>query len=371
MAFTIDSSGNIVPVTGVVPHNVIEKQFTLAQSIGAANAGEKVMLAVSPVDVSQSVELENYLGGYKQSGYAADILSPIVRTDTVQFKRRDHSHTNAFAPVEDRVGRSGAINQIEHASATVEAKCEEHALAAFIPYETDREAAYNVRAAHLEMISDKLTLNREIRRIDTATSVSTWNANNYDVITTTGRWNTGTAKNPLRDLRELMLQSWGPVTGILMNLEVSGYFLADTEVRAYADFNLGTGAQKNGIVVDSGIPGVQTFRLPGLPPFYVVDAKKWVGGAMVSILADDVVLFNAPSVLSGGNTLASFLTFRYAGRNGTGYTVNEYVPYGRGLNGGTMIEAGYSDADVTTGTSADGATTSRIGGLLKSVLTGT
>lgn len=371
MAYMIGDDGKLTPVSGLVPHNVTTREFTLAQSFGGAAAGEKVMLAVTPSDTAQVTELETYLGGYSQGGLGADLLSPIVPVEKETFKRRDFSHLNAFAPVEDRVGRSGAINQIEHASATIEAKTEEHALAAFIPYasENDAVANYNVRAAHSSMILDKLLLNREIRRFDTATTATTWNAANYILIGAATRWNTGASKDPWGNLIYLCKQSWAKITNIFMNLEVSGYFLSDSKVKAAADFVLGTGGPKNGLVVENGTLGLQTFKLPGLPPVTVIDSKKYVGGAMTSVLADDVILVNNPLSLSGGDTLASFLSMRYRGRSGTGYTVNEYVPYGRGLNGGTMLEAGFADGDITPGTGAD-STTSRIGGLVKSVLTG-
>lgn len=370
-SYMFDEKGQLVPTSGNVPSNVIEKEFTLLQDLGGAKAGQKVMMAVTPSDTAQVTELETYLGGYSQGGFGADLLSPIVQIDKETSKRRDFSHFNTFAPVEDRVGRDGAIQTIEHQSATVEFKTEEHALAAFVPYaaEQDAVASYNVRQAHMQLIKDKLDLNREIRRFDTATTTTTWNANNYIAITTNYRWNTGTTKDPLANLHQLCRTSWAPITNIVMNLEVSGYFLSDTKVKAAADFVLGTGGAKSGLIVDNGILGLQTFKLPGLPPVTVVDAKKYVSGSMTTVLADDVILLNNPSSLSGGNTLASFLSFRYRGRSGTGYTVNEYVPYGRGLNGGTMIEAGYADADVTPGTGAD-STTCRIGGLVKSVLTG-
>lgn len=372
MAFMLDKDGNLVPVSGDVPRNVIEKSFTLMQDLGGAKAGEKIMLAVTPSDTAQVTELESYLGGYSQGGFGQDILAPIVPIDKETTKRRDFSHYNAFAPVEDRVGRDGAINQVEHQSAVVQFTTEEHALAAFIPYaaENDAVGSYNVRASHSQLIKDKLDLNSEIRWFDKATTVGTWNASNYTTITTDYRWNTGTTKDPLADIRARIKASWCPVTDILMNIEVSGYFLADTKVKAAADFVLGTGGAKGNLIVESAVTGIQSFKLPGLPPVHVIDSRKFTSGAMSTILADDVILINRPSTLSGGNTLASFLRMRYRGRSGTGYTVNEYVPYGRGLNGGTMLEAGFADADIVPGTGAD-STTSRVGGLIKSVLTGT
>lgn len=365
MTYMIDANGNLVPVSGVVPHNVIEREFTLAQSLGNAKAGEKIMLAVTPSDVSQVTEVETYLGGYKQGGYLQDVLARIVPCDKETSKRRNFSMTNVFAPVEDRTGRHGKIQEIEHASEVVEFKTEEHALAAFVTFasENDAVSTYNVRAAHSKLISDKLALNTEIRWCDRATTLTNWDANNQISITTNYRWNTGSTKIPLGNIQSIIKNSWQPINGIAMNQEVASYFLADTGVRAYVDVRMGTAGPKNDMIYEaSGLDGVQMFRLPGLPPFYVVDAKKYVSGAMTSILADDVILFSSPSQLSGGETMASFLRFRYRGRSGTGWTVNEYVPYGRGLNGGTMLEVGYSDHDAFV--------SSHAGGVIKGVLTG-
>jgi hypothetical protein len=372
MAFTFDSQGKIVVVTGPTPRNTVEKEFTLHQSMGGVQAGERVMLAVAPVDVSQSVELENYMGGYTQSGYIQDIISPIVPCDAEEFKRRDFSHTNVFSPVDDHIGRSGAINEIEHASGLITNKTEEHALAAFIGYAAENDAAshYNVRAAHAKMIRDKLFLNREIRVLDKLTTLGTWAAANRTTITSTLQWDGGASKDPLADLRAYIAASWGPITGIAMNLDVCGYLLADTKVKAYADFQMGTANTKPGAMLDAnGVSEVQIVKLPGLPPIYVTQAKKYVSGTMTTILADDVILFNAPTVMSGGDTLATALSFRYRGRSGTGFTVNEYQPVGRGLNGGTMLECGFADGDVIPGIGDSSAC--RIGGLIKSVLTGT
>jgi hypothetical protein len=365
MAYMIDASGNLVPATGNMPGNVIEKNFTLSHQLGNAQAGEQVLLAVTPSDTSQSLELETYLGGYRQRGFGADLVSRTVPTEKEEYKRRDFSHLNVFAPTPDDVGRSGAINQVEHISELVPGKTKEHALAAFIPYAAEHDAVgtYKVRAAHTKMLRDKLDLNREIRIMDRASATSTWHANNYMTITTAFRWNTGTTRDPLADIYARLHQSWMPVTKIVMNLAVSEYFLADAKVIAHADFRLGTAGAKTSLMTESEAPGVQRFDLPGLPPFYIVDSKKFENNVMTPILADDVLFLSTPETLAGGETMASLLSFRYQGRSGTGYTVNEYQPYGRGLNGGVMLEAGYADDDVVV--------SQRAGGLIKSVLTGT
>lgn len=362
MLFTVNEKGLIVPVEGDIPRNVIEKRFTLAHDMGRAKAGELITMAVTPADVAQVTELETYLGGYSQDGYVADMVSRLIPIDKETSRRRNHAVTNAFEPVRDEVGRDGAINQIEHASETVDFKTTEHALAAWIPWATENDATYPIRQAHSTMISDKLRLNREIAILDALTSTANWTSGHYTTITTNYRWSTGSTKDPVGNLMTYIKASWQRVTDIVMELEVAHYLLKNSDIVARVTRAYGDAAAKE-VLETLGTKELQRVVVPGLPPITIVQTKKYVGSTMSSILADDVIGLNIPSTLMGGETMATHLTFRYKGRSGTGYTVNEYVPYGRGLNGGTMLEAGYSEHRAMV--------SGRAGFLLKSVLTGT
>src|SRR5512140_3304205 len=86
-SYMFDEKGQLVPTSGNVPSNVIEKELTLLQDLGGAKAGQKVMMAVTPSDTAQVTELETYLGGYSQGGFGADLLSPIVQVDKETSKR--------------------------------------------------------------------------------------------------------------------------------------------------------------------------------------------------------------------------------------------------------------------------------------------
>jgi hypothetical protein len=348
MAYTVDDKGNLVPVTGNVPNNVLLKKFTLAQPMGGAPEGEVVTMAVTVSDVSNTTVLETLLGGYSNAEMAADMVSPLVPVAKEKFMWRDFSHLNEFSPVEDRVGRTGHINQIEHLSEMQTGQVEEHALAAWIPWavENDADANYPVRSAHAQMIQGKLALNREIRIWDRLTSTANWTAGHYTTLTTNYLWPAGSTKNPLYDLNTYIKASWQPVTDIFMSAEAAGYFVADTKVVALIERVQGQANGNATTAVNPGSSGIQTIRLPGYPPIHVLSAKKYASSAMGYILDDDVVGVNIPTQLAGGNTKATHLSFRYRGRSGTGYTVNEYVPWGRGLNGGTMLEAGFSDGDI-------------------------
>ena len=93
--------------------------------------------------------------------------------------------------------------------------------------------------------------------------------------------------------------------------------------------------------------GIQRFTIPGLPPFVVAPAKKLnvSTGSLDFVWGNDVILLSTPPSAAGvdENTIASHLTFRTKGRSGTGWTTNEYMPFGRGLEGGTMLEMGHKE----------------------------
>lgn len=352
MAYTVDEKGNLVPVSGNVPNNVLLKKFTLSEDMGGAREGEVITMAVTVSDVSNTQVIETVLGGYANSEMAADMASPPVLVNKETFKWRDFSHLNEYAPVEDRTGRTGQIQQIEHISEMKEAKTEEHALAAWIPWaaENDADANYNVRQAHAQLIQTKLTLNREIRIWDRLVDTNNWASGHYTTLTTNYLWPAGSTKDPLKDLNTYIKASWQPVTDIFMSAEAAGYFVADTKVVALLErVNASAGSPQT--VVDIGSRAVQTIRLPGYPPIHVLSAKKYVT-TMSYILDDDVVGLNVPSQLAGGNTKATHLSFRNRGRSGTGWVVNEYVPWGRGLNGGVMLEAGFADGDIMVSNTA-------------------
>lgn len=354
------------PVTAVQQGQVIT--FTLAEDVpGIGKAGQRVTMAATPADTSdQTRELETYLGGYRPFGFAADQMSPVVLIDKEQGKRRDFDMENAFEVVETRTGRQGQINEIQHLSSTVPYKTEEHALAAFVQWAAANDAVstYDVRAAHSDLLALKLALSREVRVITKLTATASWNAANYTTLTTNYKWDTGTSKTPRKDLHDRISASMQPVSGIYMNPDVGFFFLSDNDTRDYLRQMMGDNAPDPELALAAEAQGVVTFRLVGFPPITVCPAKRIPagGGTPGYILGDDVLLLCTPpgGVPLDGNRIATSYTFRTRGRSGTGFTVNEYIPNGRGLEGGTMYENGYKETIEMTSSIA--------GGLIKDVL---
>lgn len=344
-----------------------DMQLRLAADSPAGRAGELITLSVTPADTSdQNKEIDTWLGGFQNFGFLADMVAPVVLVDQEKANRRDFLLENVFEVVETRVGRHGAINEIEHMSQTAPYETEEHALAAYIPYAAEVEAVknYNVRQAHAQMIAEKLALSREVKVFDLLTTLASWATTNRTQLISSTQWDDGGSKDPLLDLHTRVNASAQRVTSILMNPDVAYYFLADTKVRDYLRTVYGDGAPDANLALASNEQGIVTFNILGLPPVTIAPAKKKnpSTGALDFILGNDVLLLsNVQGAPQDGTRMSTCVTFRTKGRSGTGWTTNEYVPQGgRGLEGGTMMESGYKET-VFFGSNL-------CGGLIKDVL---
>lgn len=329
-------------------------------------AGELIEMSVLPADVTNQTEvIDTYLGGYTQFGYAADMVSKVVPVEKEAGQRRDFAKENAFELVDTRSGRNGAINEIDHQSTLASFRVQEYALASFVPYatETDAETLYNIRAASGELIMDKLLLHREVRTWALMTTLANWPSTNKTSITTNFKWDNGSTKQIRADLQARIKASAQPVTDIYLNPDVAFWMLGDADIRTYMRQWLGDNAPTQDLAASAQQNGyaVQSFSMPGFPMFHIVPGKVLVAGVMQYILGDDVVLAtNQPGVPTDGHRVATSWTFRHKGRSGVGIQTNEYIPQGRGINSGTMFEAGFCEDQFLAAPLA--------GGLIKDVL---
>lgn len=339
----------------------------VVDGIQLGRAGEVIQLAVTPADVTvQTEELDTYLGGFRPFGFCADdVASKVVLVDKEAGQRRDLAKENAFEVVDVTSGRDGAIKQIDPKSNLASYRVQDFALATWIPWSTENDAAtlYNVRAVAGEMISWKLALAREVKVFDLLTTLTNWDANNRTSLGSSTYWDTGASKNPMLDIHARIKASAQVVTDINMNPDVAFHFLATSSVRDFMKQMLGDGAPSPEVAQAAATQGRMSFRIPGFPQFNICPARKLntSTGSLDYVLGDDVVLCcNQPGVPRDGSGIATCWTFRYRGRSGTGVVTNEYVPQGRGINGGTMFEMGYSEDVFIASPIA--------GGLIKDVL---
>lgn len=330
--------------------------------------GEIIRATLAPSDVTnQREQLENYLGGYSPFGFGADLLAPIIMVDKEKGDRRDLAKENAFEVVDTTLGRQGAFNEIDLLSAIGTYQARGYGLASFLPWQTenDAQANFNVRASLGQMLKWKLALHREVRVLTLLTTLTNWASTNRLDLTgvTAAKWDNGASKNPRADLWSIIKASLMPVNLILMNPDVAFYFLGDTEIRAYMKQMLGDGAPSADVAAAAamGEMGVVTVRIPGLPPIYILPAKKLVSGAVQYALGDDVLLLSVmPNQPNDGLRVGSAFTYRTRGRSGSGIQTNEYIPQNRGNNSGTWFSVGF-DEDVLISSNV-------AGGIIKDVL---
>lgn len=348
------------------------RQFRLSEDLHGdegivGKAGDVITLAVLPSDTSdQLAVIDNYISGYRNFGFMADLIAPVVMVAKEAGKRIDRSLNSAFTVIDTTVGRQGHIKELQDAATRVDYKTQEYALAAFVPWASENDALeqYNIREATSTMLADLLLLHREVRVFDFFTTLNNWNANNRTSITTNFKWDNGSTKDPRADLHARMKASAQRVTGIAMNPDVGYYFLSDNNVRAYLKATMGDDAPVPDIArqIDSTNHQAETINIVGYPPIYICPAMKLVSGALQYVLADDVILFSRPPTNVPTNMFqtATGMTFRTKGKSGTGWVTNEYLPNGRGLNGGRMLETGFGETIFFGSNIA--------GGLIKDVL---
>jgi hypothetical protein len=345
------------------------QKLVLSQDCELGLAGQLIELAVTPAETGQlNREIETYLGGYTAPEFGADLFSNINLVDTETGTRRDFSLSNLYTQHEDRTGRQGSINEIKHLTETSTYVTEEHALAAFIPWasENDSHALYNVRAAHSDLIAHSLLLNREVRVFTALSTTGNWNAANYNTLTTTYRWDTASATstaNPIYDLNLRQKASYAPITAWGMNPWTAYHFLANSVVQAYMKNLMGDSGPKPEMAYGTGMETVRTVNIPGVAPIVIVPSQYIDSSGVKQYCLGNVVIgvHNPPGGMPrDGKRLSTHMTFRHRGKSGSGWVVNEYMPTNRGINGGTMLQTGFGDAEFFG--------SNRVGGLIAGVL---
>ena len=324
------------------------KTFRLAEDApGIGRAGEVVTMAVTPSETGDQLRvIDTYLGGYKNRSYLADQISPPVLVDTEKGKRIDFSKENAFQWVDPRAGRQGGIKEVEHLNERTDYQTEEFALAAFIPWAAENDAVrqYNVRQETSKLLMNKLLLDREIRVANALFTLNNWNANNRTTLLAASKWNGGASADPLTDIQVRLEKSAQPVSFMVCNPTVAFHLLANDKIRSfmrqvYGDEKVDAVMQGASFAQES-----TDVKLAALPDLLICPAKKLneSTGNLDYIWGNDLALITTASGMSP-DEMASFMTFRTRGRSGSGVVTNEYMPYGRGINGGTMLEVGFGE----------------------------
>lgn len=110
--------------------------------------------------------------GYRNTGYIADRILPIVTTAEVSA-RYPVWGKEAFRVTKDNANPKSAVNEVEFEYSTSAYTCEGHALSHFVPNaQTFTSPPFNELQDATDLVMDKLLLNREKAVADYVTSAS-------------------------------------------------------------------------------------------------------------------------------------------------------------------------------------------------------
>ncbi|MFZ5896819.1 MAG: hypothetical protein ACOY0T_37530 [Myxococcota bacterium] len=335
-----------------------------AERLGVPGA-KSVRLALTPADVSSLEELDTYLPGYRPfGGFRADEVAPISLRDKDVGKYRVFGLSNLSRRVHTEISLQSPVGEVDPETELAPYQMLPHGLGSFIPWETENAADFDLKRAAGERIKDLLSVDREYAVWSLLRNPNSWGPNNRVTLGAGFQWNGGVNSDPIADIQSRIRASTQPITDVYFSLATSHAFLNHNKVRDYMRTFYGDGAPGTNILRGAGVQAeFIDFSLPGLPPIHVAGAtlQDETTGVLDGMIGGDVVLVsNPPGEPTNGERIQTVRTMRSRGPSGTGWTSREYFVNNRGLNGGTMILAGYTEVVVMVAPTT--------GGLIRNVI---
>ena len=312
--------------------------------------GRLFQMDLAPSDVHTNSTVPYYAAGYRIADGIADVASPVILTPKqadVFYTWNQNSDFQRALPVGGAPGAgSGEVNPAISSSTFVTVQ---YTLGGFMQTEVVANADTPIRpfVKLVQVVVDKLRLEREYRVMTLLTTSGNWNANNVIALAAGSQWDGGAASDPVYNLHKAIENSYLPVTGIVWSELVEHDFLRNPNVQKYFTY-------KNSL---DGIPDPSkissTLRLP---PIYTGMMKYVTGGALTYVWGNNVVLLHNTGDLSSQMDVATTRTFRWNGAEGAtpdgtlsaGFLVRTFFDPKRGARGGTQVVVTHSDVEVMT-----------------------
>ncbi len=139
---------------------------------------------------------------YRNGRMIADDVLPRVPVGAQEFTYYKYSVADAFTPVDDRVGRKSAPNQVALPSTAVTDSTYDHALDDPVPYADIENAKKNPAIgdpllSSAEFVTSLVTLNREIRTAGLVFAQGTYASSNRTLLSGTSQWSDFTNSDPV------------------------------------------------------------------------------------------------------------------------------------------------------------------------------
>lgn len=320
-----------------------------ARMLGMSAGSGPIRLALAPVDVYTPEEIDTYLPTFRPFGgfRNAQILPDNNLVDRDRDFYRIFGKDNVFREIHVETSRTAPVGEADPDSTLGEYNVLPYALGSFIPNETAAQSTFDLRRVAGEFIATKLVLGREIRMWNMLTTNANWNAAQVTTLGAGFQWNGGVNSDPLLDIQTMIEKSDQVVTDIYFGTKAGNAFLRHPLVRDHIRMMMGDSALTPAVMAGAGAQGQGDidFTIPGLPPFHVAGAKKKndATGALVSIIGDANVVGLSQPAGGGAEAIQTIKAFRLRGPSGTGWVSREFTVETRGLNGGRMLVAGFSE----------------------------
>jgi hypothetical protein len=323
----------------------------------AGRDGRLVQMDLAQGDVHIDRAIANYASGYRLQNGCADIAAPVVMVDNASNKYWQWDKNDAFQQAESLVISPGAApREIAPRLSTAAYTTVGYALGAFIPTElqANADSPLNLYLAHMTRIMNALTLAREIR---VATMMRL--PGNYTGFSTTAsstsKWNSGTASDPIADLYTRAEAALQPITDVIMSEQLWHDFVRNAAVQKYTGFKSMVPGLTGMTTQNGNVAGLSEFAaILGLPRIHVA-AMKYLDstGNYSYVWGGDAVLVHKPATEFpiDGQDIATAYTFRWKGGDvgdaqvDNGFIVRSFFVPNRGPRGGTQIVVTHNDAE--------------------------
>lgn len=177
-------------------------QFLCVDPAAGVALAMAAIVAPFPVDS----ELTSIVVAYKNEKLIADQVAPRVPVGLQNFKYKKYSLADSFTILDTRVGRTGAVNQVNFGYTEADSSCEDHALDGLVPL-VDIEnapAGYDPVAHQARSVMDLVLLDREKRVSDLIFNAANYADANNVTLEGNSQWSDFVNSDPVKAILDAL-----------------------------------------------------------------------------------------------------------------------------------------------------------------------
>lgn len=334
---------------------ILDQARSVIALSGASDEQRAQALDIGVPDVHIPSAMPNFITGYKNEGFVADVFSPplVVAKQSDYFYQYDKA--DAYQRAIPILGAAGAqVGEVVPRFGSTQYKTVQRAVGGFVPTEVEanQDAPLKIKQGTLRRMVNAAMLERELRVASMARTSGNWNS--ATTLAAGFQWNGGASSDPVKDINAVQEASYGKVSGMILSEKIWNAMRRNPAVRSYYTYS----GSAPGMVTED-----QLMSLLQLPVVYVARGKYIKSdGTLDYIWGNDVVLFRSPEQIPpmDQEDVATSYTFRFnlggtgipdaSGLNGAGagFIVRQFFNQYRGALGGVQMVLTHSDAEKMT-----------------------